>query len=716
MINLKEKIYNNVFIFFIFITLLYTFEQIALGPFSYLYSNDTAMHAFPKRVSAINDLFDFGLSYWSPYVGGGADLYASSNLYYSSIRESSLLMLFFPPWLAYQITLFVSILLAGYFTFTILYNNFKLSFLQSISGGILYQAAVPYFFDIAISFLPMTLFIFQKYINKKLSITNIFIIIITSIFYCMLTGLANQFSCFALIILWLLLFNNLKKNWKNIFIYSGILISIFFSYFITLILALKINSISSHRTVNIDLSNICENVLTCIPIEDFLYSAVFNNIIPWGLFYVLIIFVALYNFKNNNNLFRLTLLLISFSIGTVLLSTLFKLLVPKIELLNFLKGFNTYRWGEPFSFLFVLSLLLTFNEIKKYKNKYFNILFISIVLLFFSYDQLYKKFKNIEIYLSRSHSYVSIFQNDHLNKLSKEQKPFRGQNYPGEITSISWLAAYNIEEAGGFSFMISSDYLDLWRTMVHGNYSKYLKFKKDYAFPSGEFMNFENITNNDFFKFRSLEEPIKLDEKHNMNLLSLFNIKYIYSRAFLSSKNFNTIHEIPKYLTKPGFNLKKLKTKIKLIFGINNDLFNIYENKNVIPRFYLTNKIKCFNDKKTLLDDMAESNLSTLQSTAFINDCDKNNYQLSNSNINQSDLDLIHYKPDNIKLDLNLSGETILIVTNSYNESWQALSNNGKKEIFKVNHAFWGIKLDKNDNFIEFIYKPKYMKSNLMIR
>ena len=125
--------------------------------------------------------------------------------------------------------------------------------------------------------------------------------------------------------------------------------------------------------------------------------------------------------------------------------------------------------------------------------------------------------------------------------------------------------------------MIDSNYLDIWKTMVHGNYSNYIKFRNSYNFPSGEFMNFENISNEEFYEYRKLKKKIDIDNIHNINLLSLLNVKYIFSRAYLESESLTAITEIPKYLVEPGLNFQKLKTKIKLIFGLNDDLFNIYK-------------------------------------------------------------------------------------------------------------------------------------------
>ena len=83
------------------------------------------------------------------------------------------------------------------------------------------------------------------------------------------------------------------------------------------------------------------------------------------------------------------------------------------------------------------------------------------------------------------------------------------------------------------------------------------------------------------------------------------------------------ITEIPKYLVEPGLNFQKLKTKIKLIFGLNDDLFNIYKNEDVLPRIYLVDKLSCFNNKIDLLDSMANSDLNNLNSTAYILNCNE---------------------------------------------------------------------------------------------
>ncbi len=104
--------------FFIITTLFFCGEQILLGPFSYFNFDDTMQHSIPVRISLINNLFKHGISYWLPGVAGGIDLYSSGSIY-TSIRGAGLLSLFFPVWLAHQLTLFFGIYCSGIFTYLI---------------------------------------------------------------------------------------------------------------------------------------------------------------------------------------------------------------------------------------------------------------------------------------------------------------------------------------------------------------------------------------------------------------------------------------------------------------------------------------------------------------------------------------------------------------------------------------------------------------------
>ena len=69
-------------------------------------------------------------------------------------------------------------------------------------------------------------------------------------------------------------------------------------------------------------------------------------------------------------------------------------------------------------------------------------------------------------------------------------------------------------------------------------------------------------------------------------------------------QDFRIIHEINHNLYKPGFNNEKLIKRFQSIFYPNNTFYNIYENKNVFPRFFFVNKIIYFENSDNLLRHM----------------------------------------------------------------------------------------------------------------
>ena len=134
------------------------------------------------------------------------------------------------------------------------------------------------------------------------------------------------------------------------------------------------------------------------------------------------------------------------------------------------------------------------------------------------------------------------------------------------------------------------------------------------------------------------------------------------------------------------------------------------------PRIYFADNIECFSNKYDLLNQIASASYKDLKKTGYVIDCENHINKNYNIDIANSMLEITKYTPDQISLNLNVKGNGILIITNSFHNSWKAYSENREKRIFKINHAFWGLEVDESDKNIEFKYQPKYLKNNFMIR
>jgi len=71
-------------------------------------------------------------------------------------------------------------------------------------------------------------------------------------------------------------------------------------------------------------------------------------------------------------------------------------------------------------------------------------------------------------------------------------------------------------------------------------------------------------------------------------------------------------------------------------------------------------------------------------------------------------MDNVKYTPDNIKLNVEIDGTAMLIVTNTYSPYWRVLVNEIESKIVPAYHTFWGVHIESGINEINFIYDPPY--------
>ncbi|MEK7578832.1 MAG: YfhO family protein [Patescibacteria group bacterium] len=175
------------------------------------------------------------------------------------------------------------------------------------------------------------------------------------------------------------------------------------------------------------------------------------------------------------------------------------------------------------------------------------------------------------------------------------------------------------------------------------------------------------------------EEKIKVFESR-ANLLRMMNVKYIISAYALDEKNFKKVLEI-----------KTTRFNVPVY---------VYEDKNVLPRFYFAKSVKPIkSDELKALDQILISDIN-YKDISFIecgNDCGNN-----------SGGKIIDYEYKNGYLRLNTESQTggWLIFSESFDKNWHAKMNDEKAPIYRANYTYQAIKVPAGKNTIEFIYKP----------
>ena len=133
---------------------------------------------------------------------------------------------------------------------------------------------------------------------------------------------------------------------------------------------------------------------------------------------------------------------------------------------------------------------------------------------------------------------------------------------------------------------------------------------------------------------------------------------------------------------------------------------NIYQYKNVLPRFYFVNKV---NEKKNTEDieeglDAAPFNPSN--EAIVLNMGDKIEIPDSNFPSSSGLIEIKRYEPNRIVLETLTSKNSYLVTSEAYYPGWRLLIDSKESKIFETNLAFRGFTVPEGKHHIEMVFRP----------
>jgi hypothetical protein len=706
---ISNKIKEKKYLLFLIFTIWVGLEYIGAGPFSYIRIHDTGDSPIPLYLSFVQNIFKYGMTYWNQYAVCGIDRFANGP---DIFHLNTLLFLIFPGWIAYQILVLLQLFMASYFTYRLCRDVLKLEEIPSIYAGIFF----PLFFDELICFslgiagFPLLLWGMEKIYAREQKIKYLYIIILGALY-----SLSSSFTevlpfVLPLALLW---FVFVRRKYSLKFL-------IFFVVFcfstaiwqIPTILALLKNTPLSHRAFWVIPDSITLDSLLAFfgAVRDYLMINR-NGLIPISLAAIGIYFCKL---KDRNFTIILSLLMVCAVIGP-----LTKPLSPYIDkMFPFLHGFQADRFYllAPFFWAIVGAYGLHFipkdiilvkksvmgGSISDKKWKLQNIVGIILISLLICNTFIMKK-DNAFKWLTGG-NYFSNYQNKDLKNLANISEDF-----PFRVATVAYYLhpayanAYGLETVDGYVVLYSKTYHNYWGKVIEpltlqnkGIYHYFHDWgNRVYLFADDNFNELKEIVFSDYY---------------NLDLLSLANTKYIISTIPLVNENltllssntsqdrvlFNELSTIEK-----GLHLIRENFKGRQLY--------IYENKNCLPRFFLINQIKVFENSNQLLNALSKADVKYLKNNLLIEkEFSQNliNYDLKN---NFGEINVKYYSPDKIVLSVNLNGSMIVVASNNYSPYWKCKVDGEEKEIFPAYHTFWGIFLEGNGTKeVVFEYYPSY--------
>lgn len=637
----KNKILTVFVIWSIWLSL-----EFLLGPFSHVRIHDAGDSLLPQLLAAKIQFQKYGISYFADYMVAGVDAMAQSLMPFSNFNSTIFMLL--PGWLAYGLLMLSQRFIAGYFTYRLLKDHLKIKTMPSIVGGLLFSMfnfsiySFTLYHALGLPALPLILWFMEKVNNFNNSRRHILIII-----FGLFIGFSNYFVYFSpyllpFLFLWFFYIRGIRNGQTllNLSIFSLATIL----PMLPNIFAIMYNSQLSQRTVfnlyrgGISINSAIERIIDTV--KSYYLSVLF------------ILFLTL-NYKLKNPLSKK--LLTSFILLTFTLF-IYKLTQPTLYFLpNIIRSFSFDRLELIIPFVLAVSVAVLLNQPRKKIKK---VLIVSIVLIFaISLKVKVDTIKNFA-------PYRSLYLHPDLVALSNNTNGTQWRI--ATVTGGGARPAYSL--SNGLSTVDS--YLTLYPKTYHAFWSEVIK--KRLAGDKSRWEDYMDWGNRVYLygpdNFESLES-VNFESYYNLELLSNINVKYIISTKPVDDFNL----ELTNSSYRDNFASWSKKTlSEKIEFFLQGKFYGrpyyVYENKKVLPRFYLK-------------DDP---------------------FNLKNS------IKVLSYEPDKVVIETNTNNGAKLVASVNNYPWWNATVNGKSVKLQRYLDTFLSVDVDKGKAVVVMDYNPPY--------
>jgi hypothetical protein len=214
-------------------------------------------------------------------------------------------------------------------------------------------------------------------------------------------------------------------------------------------------------------------------------------------------------------------------------------------------------------------------------------------------------------------------------------------------------------------------------------------------------------------------EPTRIGDLCNLNLLSLANVRFLISAVPLKGDGLTlvssgqaSVSDARGSAASGGGSADETRRFARLRRFLTEGhrpirLF-IYENHQVIPRFFLAHRTRLFDDREQLLSAMADASHNELASTAFLLRDEANGIDLGQPVDLNSQVRVESMKAEEIIASIKVSRTAIFIMTQNYSPYWKVSVDGVEDHVIPVDHTFQGVKLGPGQHKVVLSYQPPY--------
>jgi uncharacterized membrane protein YfhO len=178
------------------------------------------------------------------------------------------------------------------------------------------------------------------------------------------------------------------------------------------------------------------------------------------------------------------------------------------------------------------------------------------------------------------------------------------------------------------------------------------------------------------------------NNKNRQRILNLLGIKFVLHKDDLLSGTSN-----PDYVTFP-------QDRYSLVWQKNP--WQVYENKQALPRFYLADNYEVIKDKDQRISRIYDESID-LQKTLILEE--KPDIVLKK--ISKKEIKLLAYQPNKLSFKVNTDGNGLFFISDNYFPGWKATVDGKEVRIYKANYSFRAVPINKGEHELVMSYSPQ---------
>ena len=151
--------------------------------------------------------------------------------------------------------------------------------------------------------------------------------------------------------------------------------------------------------------------------------------------------------------------------------------------------------------------------------------------------------------------------------------------------------------------------------------------------------------------------------------------------------------------------VKKLKNNLPVVFEDDNN--KIYFNQSYLPRAFMVYTYHVFKNKEEILIYL-KNEKTNLGKMVALEEAPSHAIN-TDSKVSGKESDVIFekYTPHLVELEVSAPESGLLVLTDNYFPSWQALVDDKPTKILRADYAFRAVTVPKGKHNIKFIYRPR---------